>query len=114
MLERIGKGLALLFGAFAVAHAINWLRAPESQIDPTGIFFAGTWKEQCSDGFGLRIEEAGRNRYTLTFCGPGGCEDPSVPRDFASDSSIRLLGVNRIALVGPAGIEEYRRCEGTL
>lgn len=113
MLRLLGKGLTLVFGLLFAAFAINWLRAPESQIDPTGIFFSGTWKEQCSDGFGLRIDEVGRNRYTLTFCGPGGCGDPPAPRDFASDSAIRLLGVNRIALVGPAGIQEYQRCEET-
>ncbi len=111
MFRLLGRGLTLLFGILIVGFAINWLRAPDSQIDPTGIFFSGTWKQQCSDESDLRIEEAGPNRYTLTFCGPGGCGDPSPPRNFSERSSIRVLGVDRIAFIGPIGIEEFQRCK---
>jgi hypothetical protein len=36
--------------------------------------FTGFWKEDCDEAFGLQIMPYGKDgRYSVTFCGPGGC-----------------------------------------
>jgi hypothetical protein len=39
--------------------------------------FTGFWKADCEDAFGLQIKHFGADgKYSITFCGPGGCMDP--------------------------------------
>ncbi len=41
----------------------------------------GFWKESCDETFGLQIVHYGLDgRYSIVFCGPGGCLDPSHAR----------------------------------
>lgn len=40
--------------------------------------FTGFWETKCGEGFGLQIMHAGSDgKYSIVFCGPGGCLDPS-------------------------------------
>lgn len=36
----------------------------------------GYWKWDCRDNFGVKIEPAGGDLYSISFCGPGGCFGP--------------------------------------
>ncbi len=39
--------------------------------------FTGFWKQNCEEAFGLQIMPYGKGgRYSVTFCGPGGCGTP--------------------------------------
>ena len=43
--------------------------------------FTGFWKTKCDEGFGLQIMHYGSDgKYSIVFCGPGGCGDPSKRR----------------------------------
>jgi hypothetical protein len=35
--------------------------------------YTGFWKGRCSDSFGVQIKPAENQRYSVSFCGPGGC-----------------------------------------
>ena len=44
--------------------------------------YAGFWKGSCTDPFGISIKPAGDKKYSISFCGPGGCGrwNPLFPR----------------------------------
>jgi hypothetical protein len=43
--------------------------------------FTGFWKEKCDEPFGLQIKHYGdEGKYSIVFCGPGGCGDSSGNR----------------------------------
>ena len=47
----------------------------ESLLRPNPEFpLVGFWRNQCTDDFGSAIEAAGDGKYTIAFCGPGGCD----------------------------------------
>jgi len=47
----------------------------ESLLRPNPEFpLVGFWRSQCTDDFGSAIEAAGDGKYTIAFCGPGGCD----------------------------------------
>jgi hypothetical protein len=75
--------------------------------------FTGFWKEDCDQAFGLQIMAHGTDgKYSIVFCGPGGCGDPdegritfiTKDRDYVvvSESEIRERSAN--------GWETYHRC----
>lgn len=45
-------------------------------LDSWGADYTGFWKGNCSDGFGVQIKPAGDQMYSVSFCGPGGCDEP--------------------------------------
>ena len=43
--------------------------------------FTGFWKQECAQPFGLQIMHQGNDgKYSIVFCGPGGCGDTSKTR----------------------------------
>ena len=76
--------------------------------------FTGFWKEDCDQAFGLQIMPHGTDgKYSIVFCGPGGCGDPdregritfiTKDRDYdvVSESEIRERSAN--------GWDTYHRC----
>lgn len=41
--------------------------------------FTGFWKEKCDEPFGLQIKPYGMDgKYSVVFCGPGGCGNPET------------------------------------
>ena len=74
---------------------------------------AGSWKDHCEDGHGLRIESAGGELYSISFCGPGGCFEPGTYRPNSrifGDESYRVIDANKIEVLGGDGFSTYLRC----
>jgi hypothetical protein len=75
--------------------------------------FAGFWKENCAQGFGLRIKPVDTlGMYTVTFCGPGGCGDESKERQTYITGDIGYNVVSATELqIGPAESRStYKKC----
>lgn len=62
--------------------------------------FSGFWKENCSDPFGLQIQPH-EGRYTVTFCGPGGCgtPDPRSATPIEGDGQYEVLGPDKLRVL---------------
>jgi hypothetical protein len=74
---------------------------------------AGFWKVDCGHNFGVKIEHAGGDLYSLSFCGPGGCFEPGTwaPNSpIFGDSRYRVLDRDRIQLPFGDGFNTYHRC----
>lgn len=83
------------------------------ELDPSKNF-SGFWKEDCEEAWGLRIMPYGTDgKYSIVFCGPGGCGEPgregritfiTKDRDYevVSESEIRERSAN--------GWVTYHRC----
>ena len=76
--------------------------------------FTGFWKHECDEAFGLQIMRYGNDgKYSVTFCGPGGCGDPADGHatfitkdpeyDVISENEIRMRG-------GDSSWDAYHRC----
>jgi hypothetical protein len=76
---------------------------------------AGFWKSGgCSDRFGLAITPAGKQLYSISFCGPGGCFDPGTYRPnskIVGDPAYRVINKNTIDVKGLDGFTRYVRCK---
>lgn len=73
----------------------------------------GFWKDHCEDGFGLKIEAAGGDLYSVSFCGPGGCFEPGTYRPNSpifGDESYRVIDADTLEVLGGDGFSTYRRC----
>lgn len=72
--------------------------------------FVGFWKGACTDDFGSAIEAAGGGKYTVAFCGPGGCD--RVERLTAvvleNNPNYRIIDQNTIETTSPGGRKLYR------
>ena len=89
------------------ATRIEW---PADQPKPD---LAGFWKTDCDDGFGVKIEHAGGDLYSLSFCGPGGCFAPGAWRPNSpifGDKAYGVLGADAIQLPFGEGFDTYHRC----
>jgi hypothetical protein len=76
---------------------------------------SGFWKTDCRYNFGVRIEPAGADLYSLSFCGPGGCFEPGTWRPNSplyGDNTYRILSKDAIQLPFGDGFETYVRCPG--
>ena len=113
MLRLLTFTIAALFAALYVGFQLHACTAPESADLPPETSFAGFWKEDCSQNFGVAIDEVATDVYTITFCGPGGCAQTGPARSLRSDPGVRLLSPDHIVLVGPLGKLSYRRCEAS-
>jgi hypothetical protein len=92
--------------------AIKEESKPAGKPDPTKDF-TGFWKRECEENFGLRIQRpAPRSPYSISFCGPGGCDESGNSR------ATYITGDSQFQIVGPDEIKErlgdewatYRRC----
>ena len=74
---------------------------------------AGFWKDHCEDDFGLKIEPAGGEQYSISFCGPGGCFEPGTYRPNSpifGDQAYRVIDADTIEVLGGDGFSTYYRC----
>lgn len=72
--------------------------------------FTGFWKTNCDDAFGLQIKHIGsEGKYSVVFCGPGGCGAPSEspPTFITKDPHYQVVGEDELRL---AGGDSYYRC----
>jgi hypothetical protein len=77
--------------------------------------FAGFWKTDCNERFGLRIRPADRpGAYTVTFCGPGGCgDDQFLQKTFITgDPSYHVVSATEIQS-GPDRTT-YKKCSDAM
>lgn len=82
----------------------------------TGEPFTGFWKKKCSDTFGIHIAPASSNRYSVSFCGPGGCFAPGEWRPNTSlvgDGAYQVIDSSHIKLNGRDGWTEYVKCSNS-
>ncbi|HYW74775.1 MAG TPA: hypothetical protein VE961_27360 [Pyrinomonadaceae bacterium] len=77
--------------------------------------FAGFWKSDLSDNFGMAIGPAGAGRYYVSFCGPGGCFDKGDYRPNTSltgDPEYRIVDMDNLEIHGSNGWTKYYRSQG--
>jgi len=76
--------------------------------------FTGFWKEDCNEGFGLQIMPYGRDgRYSIVFCGPGGCGDPEREGRttfITKDRNYEVIGESEIKVRRSDNWDTYHRC----
>jgi len=82
------------------------------ELDPSKDF-TGFWKSNCNDAFGLSIAHYGtEGKYTVTFCGPGGCGDPSEERKtfISKDPEYEVVSESELRVGNADHREIYRKC----
>lgn len=76
--------------------------------------FTGFWKEKCDQSFGLQIMHQGsEGKYSIVFCGPGGCGDPAESRltYITGDKRWEVVSEDELIEIGRSGDRErYLRC----
>lgn len=76
--------------------------------------FTGFWKTKCEDAFGLQIKRFGSDgKYSIVFCGPGGCGDPADGRKtfITGDKRFEILSEDVLIEIGRSGDKErHIRC----
>jgi hypothetical protein len=76
--------------------------------------FTGFWKEACDQAFGLQIMHQGNDgKYSVVFCGPGGCGDPSDSRltFITGDTHWKVIDESELVKVLSSGeTMKYHRC----
>jgi hypothetical protein len=76
--------------------------------------FTGFWKEKCEQAYGLQIMHQGsEGKYSIVFCGPGGCGKPSEvrPTFITGDKRWEVVSEDELIEIGRSGDREtYRRC----
>lgn len=73
---------------------------------------AGFWKTQSSDNFGLAVSPASTGKYSVSFCGPGGCFKPGTYRPdtaLAGDVAYQIVDENTLRVQGKDGWTTYHR-----
>jgi len=76
--------------------------------------FTGFWKQKCDEPFGLQIKRHGdEGKYSIVFCGPGGCVDPSESRltFITGDKRYEVVSEDELIEIARSGDREtYFRC----
>jgi len=76
--------------------------------------FTGFWEEKCEQPFGLQIKHYGdEGKYSVVFCGPGGCGDPSESRlsFITGDKHWEVISEEKLIQIGRSGDRKtYIRC----
>lgn len=76
--------------------------------------FTGFWKQKCDEAFGLQIKQYGDDgKYSIVFCGPGGCGDPSQSRltFITGDKWYQVVSEDELVAIGRSGDRDtYHRC----
>jgi hypothetical protein len=76
--------------------------------------FTGFWKEKCDQAFGLQIMHQGNEgKYSVVFCGPGGCGETSESRltFITGDKLWEVVNEDELVQIGRSGDREtYYRC----
>jgi len=76
--------------------------------------FTGFWKKKCDEPFGFQIKHYGdEGKYSIVFCGPGGCGDPSQSRltFITGDKRYEVVSDGELMQIARSGDREtYYRC----
>ena len=76
--------------------------------------FTGFWKEDCDQAFGLQIMPHGTGgKYSIVFCGPGGCGDPDREGRttfITKDRDYEVISEGEIRERSANGWDTYHRC----
>lgn len=76
--------------------------------------FTGFWKTKCEDPFGLQIQHFGNDgKYSIVFCGPGGCGDPASQgrKTFITkDPHLEVISESEMKQQNADGWEVWHRC----
>ena len=76
--------------------------------------FTGFWKTRCENAFGLQIIPFGEEgKYSVSFCGPGGCFEPGTYRPLTkieNDSAYEVISPDHIKVLGRRGKTDYYKC----
>jgi hypothetical protein len=96
-----------LFGVWALAIAGLALGAKATD-------YAGLWKRNCVDEFGLQITPLRDGLYAISFCNHDGCSRPGVYRPntrIENDPMYEVLSATRIKVrYQDGGYSMYVRC----
>jgi hypothetical protein len=74
--------------------------------------FVGFWKDNSYEQFGVAIADAGKDLYSVSFCGPGGCFEPGTwapNTTIINDPRYRIINDNTIEFVGKDDSTIYKR-----
>jgi hypothetical protein len=90
------------------------IRAEEDPGKPDpSLDFTGFWKERCDQNFGLRIRKPAPGMpYFVSFCGPGGCDEPGRPSHITGDRRFNVPGPDELQERSGDEWTTYRRCPG--
>jgi len=72
-------------------------------VQAEGTNFTGFWKGKCTDAFGVKIKPSGDGLYSVSFCGPGGCDAPGTwapNTKILSDPAYRVTDDTHIDIKG--------------
>jgi hypothetical protein len=76
--------------------------------------FTGFWKAKCEDAFGLQIKPyESTGKYSVVFCGPGGCGEPGESRltYINKDKKYQVVSADEIREGGNGGDwSTYHKC----
>jgi hypothetical protein len=73
--------------------------------------FSGFWKENCKQGFGLRIKSASTSgMYAITFCGPGGCGNDGRNTFISGDKHYQVITQDEIRERSGSDWTTYHKC----
>jgi hypothetical protein len=91
-----------------------WLTYPTSIAVRAEQNLSGVWKRNCVDNFGLLIEGAGGEFYTVTFCGLRACSRDWTPKTkIVSDPKYRIISPDELGVRRSDESKSffvYRRC----
>lgn len=65
--------------------------------------FTGFWKIQCTDAFGAQIKPYNDKLYSVSFCGPGGCDSPGVWKPnttIINDPNYKIIDNSTVEIYG--------------
>lgn len=83
------------------------------EADP-GKDFTGFWETDCEDGYGLQIIHFGtEGKYSIVFCGPGGCGDAATQgrKTFImKDPQFQVTSEDELRRKSADGWDTYHRC----
>jgi len=74
-----------------------------------GATFAGFWKSNCTDAFGIQIKPGNDKLWSVSFCGPGGCFPPGqwMPNTtITTDPSYKVIDERTLEIKGT----RYTKC----
>jgi hypothetical protein len=90
-------------------EADNYAGGPDPAKD-----FTGFWKAECEDPFGLQIKHFGTDgKYSIVFCGPGGCGDPANEGSktfITKDPHYQVISEDETKEQSTGGWKTWHRC----
>jgi len=75
--------------------------------------YIGFWKHDCADNFGVAIEATADGKYTMAFCGPGGCDKTEnlEHTSLTGDPRYKIIDENTIEERNVDSTAVLHRCE---